>query len=145
MFQIGLEIWGRDLEQPTSGKQICRQRYLTLLGEPMVKLEMSGALRDFSRQMKLRLIEDKFNTITCPTKNCSFTSTQRWNFRRHVQKCSGETIYVHKQRSYGLPENKELNELRSEGFLPKEEIKKDFAVYDIGNGYLRITFFFFQQ
>jgi hypothetical protein len=115
-----------------SGKQICRQKLLTILGKPMIKIEMDGALRDFTRDLKVRLIEEKFNTITCPTKNCSFTSTQRWIFRRHVQKCTGETVFTHKQRSYGVPENRELEELKSEGFIPQSKINQQFAVYDIG-------------
>ena len=130
-----------------NGKQICRQKYLTMLGKPMIKIEMDGDLREFTRDTKVRLIEDKFNTNTCPTKNCSFTSTQRWIFRRHVQKCTGETVYTHKQKSYGVPDYADLEQLKSEGFIPQTGIKQQFAVYDIGivskqNFRLFLLFFF---
>jgi len=96
----------------------------------MIKLEMLSGFRPFTQSLKMVLLKEKFNTHTCPTRNCSFTTTIRWNFRRHVDKCTGETVYTHKQKQYGNVENTDMGFLKDNGFIPKTYTPQ-FAAFDI--------------
>ena len=96
----------------------------------MIKLEMIQGFRPFTRDLKMILIKEKFNTHTCPTKNCSFSTTQRWAFRRHTEKCSGKIVVSHKQKQYGNLADSDREYLRSAGYIPIN-YEPQFVAFDI--------------
>ncbi|CAG5111063.1 Oidioi.mRNA.OKI2018_I69.chr2.g5399.t1.cds [Oikopleura dioica] len=129
-FEIGLEIWSRTNQGNQIGRQISRVKLFTLLGSPMIKLEMIGQTLYFNKETRMTLINGKFNTHSCPIKNCAFETTQRWGFRRHVDTCRGESVTVHKQKVYGNVVDEDVEFLKTSGFIPDRH-KTRFIAFDI--------------
>lgn len=128
IFNFGLEIWQR--EDQLKDRQVCRSLQFTIPGTLLIKIETADVVDTFTKSVQLGLIQERFETHTCPTRNCRFSNTQRWRYLRHVEKCTGETTVTHKQKVYGGDHDENVKILRDLGFLPIH-FERRFGVYDI--------------
>ena len=136
LFKIGLQIWSFEYVNEEDRKR----RYTVLKYTSFHRVKVNIELEDFDEfemipiDLCLTYIPDigRVNYFRCPTKNCLFGTSRKYNFDRHTQKCSAETSIECKQIAMAPSDRKARAALVREGILPSEDFQNLFyCVYDV--------------